>query len=1004
MLESAELDYAPAPTALLAQVEAAGVGASVSLTLVVSEPVRAPPETLDAIGADGSILRLSRAPASSVVLRWVATVPQLVDGAYVVEPFAIVDLAGNTTMIDGRSPPVRVLASRPTLSVRQDLVSYVRAPAKNLLDEPRGAFTIPAGRAFFALAPADGLDGAAALPPETFRLADAPASALRVFADAEQSSLLLPLVRPAPDGSWPRERLRLPNLDTPEVWVTGIDAAGNESAAVRIENAWYVRSTADTSGAARLASAEDPSAPGAPSIALEAGARVDAIDGASVVRSARMAWRGVHATEPSMFAVPGTSTWDFARGEAVLLNISDVLETWTWSGARFENETLDAQSFEGFGDEALAYHGTLGRVVGFGSSRRTWEWDGDAWTEVATAHAPEGNGSWSMTYDEHRGVVVLFGGVLGASGMSDRTWIYDGVDWTDVSPASGSPPGRSMASMVYDSDRGVVLLFGGSAGYDPVAGAEVLLRDTWTWDGARWTEVTPASGGPPERNAAGMTFDRARGRAVLQGGLPARFWQDPPLDDTWEWDGASWIDHTPAERGPELAALFYDPHRGQVLAWGGTTIEAEAPGGARLRAWDGTRWQLVSATEHAPPAFLMAYDSARRRAVLTHETLGTWEWDGAQWTQSSTTAPSTFSAESMAYDAARGVVVLVRLAGTVLDGGRVEYEMETWHYDAGTWTLARRGGPPPRADFDVVFDAARGEVLLFGGTRPRATGNVILDDTWVYDGTTWTDVSDLGARTPGRTEAALAYDPVRQRVVRFGGRDTYVIDPNLPKPISSRINDVWEWDGVAWTDVTPSSGPAPEDGTQDRLVYDRRLARTLLVRGAEVWAWDGVGWQDLSPTTQGLPISAGFPVCWDEVSEATLLSLPSVPTRGRSWLLTPVTPTLELRATPPDDIPPGALTSIDVRASCGGRDPTAGPGARLLAWAGFGASAGWVELATSTSAGTALIEARDLEPRRFTLERDRAVHVQCRAAGDTPLSEVELDYAEVRFRYRTAGP
>src|ERR1700689_3111267 len=41
--------------------------------------------------------------------------------------------------------------------------------------------------------------------------------------------------------------------------------------------------------------------------------------------------------------------------------------------------------------------------------------------------------------------------------------------------------------------------------------------------------------------------------------------------------------------------------------------------------------------------------------------------------------------------------------------------------------------PPARADAMIAYDAAHGEVVLFGGNSQAA-----LSDTWTWDGTTWT--------------------------------------------------------------------------------------------------------------------------------------------------------------------------------------------------------------------------------------------------------------------------
>src|SRR5262245_66106604 len=51
-----------------------------------------------------------------------------------------------------------------------------------------------------------------------------------------------------------------------------------------------------------------------------------------------------------------------------------------------------------------------------------------------------------------------------------------------------------------------------------------------------WTQV-PVTG--PSARAPAMAYDSQRGRTVLFGGLT--LFRAPPLGDTWEWDGSTWV-------------------------------------------------------------------------------------------------------------------------------------------------------------------------------------------------------------------------------------------------------------------------------------------------------------------------------------------------------------------------------------------------------------------------------------------------------------------------------
>ena len=111
--------------------------------------------------------------------------------------------------------------------------------------------------------------------------------------------------------------------------------------------------------------------------------------------------------------------------------------------------------------------------------------------------------------------------------------------------------------MTYDDARGVTLLFGGG-------NRERGFGDLWAWDGTRWQLLTAA--GPSARNSMVFAFDSKRQRAVLHGGRTA----DGVHDDTWEWDGTRWTDRKVAGPGLRLHHHgAYDPRRGRLVIYGG---------------------------------------------------------------------------------------------------------------------------------------------------------------------------------------------------------------------------------------------------------------------------------------------------------------------------------------------------------------------------------------------------------------------------------------------------
>jgi hypothetical protein len=293
------------------------------------------------------------------------------------------------------------------------------------------------------------------------------------------------------------------------------------------------------------------------------------------------------------------------------------------------------------------------------------------------------------------------------------------IAWGAASTAV-APPSRSFPALAYDSVRGRTVLFGGNFG-------TTLLGDTWEFSGTAWLQVAPAPA-PMPRSGHALVYDCARARTVLFGGASAVAVGNE-LADTWEYDGATWVQvataTTPAARA--YHALAYDLVRRRTVLFGGSA------GGAFADTWeyDGTQWSAV-ATVAAPPARLghaLAYHSSHGRSVLfggitfSGQALAdTWLYDGVQWTSATTAAaPSARWHHRLAYDNARGATILFGgwdLAHTLAD---------TWTFDGAVWTQATSASTPPaRWHHAMAYDSGRGRVVLFGGT----TTSNYLGDTW----------------------------------------------------------------------------------------------------------------------------------------------------------------------------------------------------------------------------------------------------------------------------------
>lgn len=535
-------------------------------------------------------------------------------------------------------------------------------------------------------------------------------------------------------------------------------------------------------------------------------------------------------------------------------------DTWEWDGTKWQkrNPLNHPSARQG---HAMAYDAARGVVVLFGGddgSPRddTWEWDGTDWIECNPSNDPGMRYLHAMAYDTVHEVVVLFGGA-NVAGDLDDTWEWNGTEWIPQNPAA-QPTARSGHGMAYDSARGVAVLFGGNDN----SGAR---DDTWEWDGTNWMERSPADH-PTPRAYHAMAYDSVRQVVVLFSGSSASYgwcW-----DETWEWDGMNWTLRDFDRPGRRGAALAYDSTRAVTVLFGGRDSNASYLNDTW--EWDGTNWVAPPGPPSPRYGHAMAYDSLQGVAVLFGglSTTGllndTWEWNGTDWAErSSPTSPSARHRPAATYDRVRGVVVLF---GGGTWGVCDDLKSDTWEWDGTSWVERNSvHRPPARCASAMAYDIARGEVVLFGG---YGYYGALHDDTWEWDGTDWVECN-LSSHPGQRWLHAMAYDSAREVTVLFGGgcgnscysNETWEWNgtswaerspANRPSPRAGAVaaydaargvvvlfggyndavgymQDTWEWDGMEWTERTPSRQPEPR--AQLAMAHDSVRGVTVLFGG-----------------------------------------------------------------------------------------------------------------------------------------------------------------------------
>jgi hypothetical protein len=518
------------------------------------------------------------------------------------------------------------------------------------------------------------------------------------------------------------------------------------------------------------------------------------------------------------------------------------------------------------------------------------------------AGTPSGRFDSQMVWDPAIHRTVLFGGLTAVDAGTIQqydlgdTWEWTGARWLEVFPPH-SPSGRAAESMVFDSARNRVVIFGGRHG-------KTNLNETWSFDGSDWTPINPANS-PSVRELAGAAYDSARDRIVLFGGIHQTYSADgrtlteTPLHDTWEFDGTNWTQVL--ADGPALARaiLAYDPVRKQTIMLGFTTLSTTA-----MYAWDpvAAKWNQLT------PAVLptcanqgaMTWQSSNNTILYTGgvcaTSLGTeetYEWDGTNWTKINLTLfAGAYVGSALTFDADRQQAVLFGGAPSigVLNTG-------TFLYANGAWVSAGDiAYPSPRSLFSFTTDPVTKVIYMYGGANdatsffdfwtyqngtfvPQISASqptgctspigafdtdrskllLVCSDsaTWEYDGTTWTQFDTSKTAPPVHRFSSLVYDQNLKKIVFFGGLDSNNV----------YLDQTWTYDGTTWAQV--KKNPAPSR-LLTSMWYDPILKKTVLYGGlgrltstdrltrfSDMWSFDGTGWTEIKPdATPGMRYGA----------------------------------------------------------------------------------------------------------------------------------------------------
>jgi hypothetical protein len=188
----------------------------------------------------------------------------------------------------------------------------------------------------------------------------------------------------------------------------------------------------------------------------------------------------------------------------------------------------------------MAYDSKRDRLVLFGGDRNenqivgeTWEWDGTAWSKF-TEPGPESRLPGSMSYDETRQKIVLYGGLHFEQNFKrtdyNDTWEFDGNGWTKQYDGTGQLKTKIHPDLSFNPVNHKVWLIGGS-----IDGSS--QNETWEWTGSEWIQLSQGSM-PTARSGLSMAYDTKMNRLVLHGGFAVP--GGKPENDTWVFENGKW--------------------------------------------------------------------------------------------------------------------------------------------------------------------------------------------------------------------------------------------------------------------------------------------------------------------------------------------------------------------------------------------------------------------------------------------------------------------------------
>jgi hypothetical protein len=495
----------------------------------------------------------------------------------------------------------------------------------------------------------------------------------------------------------------------------------------------------------------------------------------------------------------------------------------------------------------------------------------------------------SVVLDSLRDRAILFGGSTYDQHSLNDLWalsLGDAPQWSQILPEGEPPSIRESHVAILDPVRDRMVVFGGYS-----QDSSTVLGDTWMLGlggTPAWAALAPTGTVPGPRDADAAVFDPWGDRMMLFGSDNTTW--SLSLAGEPAWDSIPVTTPRPTARLAHSATL--DPLRRRMIVHGGSLASAwgtklsdtwafqlDGPLGWVQLATSGVSFSVMQQAEVYSPergSLVEFGGNTRDQANACHELdLGTLVWSGVL-----PAAPDSYplrrAGSFLTVDEATGRLL-------VYGGGFGDCLGDLWAFDrAGSsgWTLLSTNGAVPDCSsiwsgfelWNFVRDTRRDRLLALHGDAwwGRAMNRIFALP--LGGGGAWTELFHQGVEPLGRYYPSLVYDPVRDRVLMFGG----VIYGTRSNDSGSALDDLWALslgDTLRWTQLHPSGSPGTRDSHS--AAYDARRDR-MVVFGGETQTAVSLG-DTRRPLhdTWALPLASDG-LAWSRLSDAAPFQAPAV--------------------------------------------------------------------------------------------------------------------------------